>query len=92
MLKITVFAKEFDGKNGKFLKVSCKGKYLPLIECNDEEYYNVRIQGDLQNAIKSSGEWDIAFETRHDIWLDKRPEAVEKNLVHVKAIKVLKIA
>lgn len=89
MLKITVFAKEFEGKNGKFLKVTCKGKYLPLIECDPEEFYNIRVHGEV--AIKSEGEWDIGYASRGDIWLDKRPGAEEKKLVHVNATKVLKI-
>ena len=89
MLKITVYSKEFEGKNGKFVKVTCKGKYLPLIECDPEEYYNVRVHGDF--SIKSEGIWDVAYEKRGDIWLDRRPEAKDKKLVHVNATKVLKI-
>lgn len=89
MMKITAFAKEFNGKNGKFLTVTCKGQYLPLIECDEDTYYTIRIHGEVK--ITSEGEWDIGYETRRDIWLDTRPEAKDKNLVHVNAKKVLKI-
>ena len=87
MLKITVFAKEINGKNGKFMSLSAKGQYIPVMECNEEEFYNIRISGD--QKINKEGQWQIGFEKSNDIWLDQRPEAEGKNIVHVKAKKVL---
>lgn len=88
MNKITVFAKEFEGKTGKFVKVSIKGKYLPLIEANEEEFYTVKLIG---GEITKAGQYDLGYESRKDLWIDSRPENADKNIVRIRVKKVLYI-
>ena len=41
MKKIKVYVKKFTTKDGReFYKATCKGQYLPLLEADEEEFYN----------------------------------------------------
>lgn len=97
MRKITIVVRKFNkSKGGSFYKATCKGKFLNLIEANDDVYYNIRLHKLLEDGTtepleipQREGFYDVALESRKDIWLDTREEMLGKDVCHIKTKKIL---
>lgn len=88
MKKLKVIVKEFKRKDGgTFTKITAKGKYIPLLEVESDVDYTIKFVGEIQAPTKS-GVWSIGCED-NGLWLDSRPEYLAKNIVRVRATKIL---
>lgn len=88
MKKIKVYVKKFTTKDGReFYKATCKGQYLPLLEADEEEFYNIV---DINKRIpQREGAYLVGYND-NDLWLDTREEMISKNIVRVRSAKVVK--
>ena len=74
-----------DGK--KFQKTFAKGKYIPVATCEDDVDYTIKFVGEVKQP-QSEGVFEVAFESG-DCWLDQRIEYQDKNIVRVRARKIV---
>lgn len=90
MKTLKFWVKTFQGANGEFRSSSVKGKYLPLADCEEETYYTIRFskQGvDVPAFI--DGMYELAYE-QGGLWIDKRPDYIDKHIVRVVAKRIVK--
>lgn len=87
---ITIRVKEFkNSKSGaSFFKGSIKGKYIPLVLAEEEEYYEVKVVG---YEFEKEGTYQIAYEL-NNIWIDSRANFKDKHILRIKAKRVLQVA
>ena len=82
MEQFTILVKEFTTKDGarKFTTASVQGKYLPeSVNAEPEKWYRVK---PVQMMIPSQeGKYDVICD---NVWIDKRKDYVDKNIVRVK--------
>lgn len=93
MLKsFTVVVKNYTTKKGtSFQKITCKGSNLPLATAEVDEYYNVRVCDNSKAQFKKDsheGIYEISFEDK-GLWIDTRPEMVEKHIARVNAERII---
>lgn len=90
MKSIKVLNRKFVTKGGKeFYSATIKGKYVPLATANLETYYSVKLVDGGEKLPSKEGIFEIAFEER-GCWIDQRPEFAEKNILRVKAVRIVK--
>ena len=82
MEQFTILVKEFTTKDGtrKFTTASVQGKYLPeSVNAEAEKWYRVKpVQMMIPNQ---EGKYDVICD---NVWIDKRKDYVDKNIVRVK--------
>lgn len=87
MKAIKIIIKNYDlKKGGNFTKATIKGKFLPLVLAEEETYYQVRFIG--KDLPKEEGVYQVSYE-ENDLWIDTRPEFVDKHIVRVRPVRVL---
>lgn len=87
--QITCIVKTYSRKDNvsmTFQKATILGKFLPLVDAEDDVYYNVRFVGG--NAPTKDGIYHVGYEDK-GLWIDKRPEFAPKHIVRVRAVKVV---
>lgn len=92
MLKITVFLEVKESKDGvSFVSPVIKGKYLPLIEADQDAYYSVRLvkAGDVKEFPLRNGIYDLGYENRGDIWIDQRTD--KNHILRIKCKKYVRV-
>jgi len=88
MKSIKIIVNEYQTKEGKkFSKAHVKGKFLPLAVASEEVSYNVKFVGSVVLPTKA-GIYEVAFE-ENGLWIDSRPEYAEKNILRVRAVRVV---
>lgn len=88
MKKIKIFVRAFKTKDGReFTKATIQGKYLPLVEALENEYYQVKFVGDVKEPTRE-GSYLVGYE-KNGLWIDSRLEYVKKHIVRVRATKVV---
>lgn len=88
MKKFKVIVKNFKRKDGgTFQKITAKGEFLPLIECDIDKYYTIKFTGELKAPVKE-GVWSVACDDK-DMWLDTRAEYADKNIIRVRASRIM---
>lgn len=92
MKTIKVYSKKFENKNGiPFYSVSVKGKFVKSALAKDDIYYNVKfVKGSTAVAIDNEGCYEVAYED-NGLWIDQRPDFIDKNILRIKAVKAVKI-
>lgn len=87
---IKVIARVYEKKSGgKFVKLTVGGKYLPLATAEDEVSYQVKFTANsLCKEPAEEGIYEVAYE-EHGLWIDTRPEMLDKNIVRINAAKVV---
>ena len=82
MEQSTSLVKEFTTKDGtwKFTTASVQGKYLPdSVKAEPEKWYRIKpVQMMVPNQ---EGKYDLICD---NVWIDKRADYVDKNIVRVK--------
>ena len=98
MLKVSVVVrKHIKKEGGEFYKATAKGKFLPLVELDDNTFYTIRFHTLKDEKGKSepvktperTGIYEIAVPSHKDIWLDQREEMLGKNVVHIRSNKII---
>ena len=98
MLKLSIVVRKHEKKEGgNFYKATAKGKYIPLVEVQDDVFYTIKLhtpknEKGVSEPIKlpeKTGFYELAIPSRKDIWLDQREDMLGKNIVHVRTTKVL---
>lgn len=88
MKTIKVSLKNYTAKNGtSFTKITAKGKYIPLAQCELETKYTIKLCSN--PAFKTptrDGFYTLAVE---DCWVDTRADYIDKNIVRVKPIRMV---
>lgn len=96
--KLTFIVKKFNKKDGgEFFKATIKGQYVPLLEAEENEYYTLRLHTLAKEGKKSEsvscpsheGVYELAYESRKDIWIDSREDMKDKHILHVRTNKVM---
>lgn len=90
MLKsLKVIAKEYHRKDGgTFMKLSCKGEFLPLVTAEVDKYYTIKFaKGSLTGEPTKEGVYSIAY-NEGDLWLDNRIENIDKNIARVRVQRI----
>lgn len=91
MKTLKVIVRRFKSKKTgvEFTKITAKGKFLPLVEANQEETYQIKFTSK-STAVEpiKEGIYSIACED-NKIWIDSRPEYADKNLVRVEALRTM---
>jgi hypothetical protein len=90
MLKsFKIIAKKYVAKNGnEFMKLSCKGQFLPVVTAQLEEYYTIKFtKNSLAKEPVNDGVYSIAYE-EGKCWIDDRPENYGKNIVRVEVQRI----
>lgn len=82
---IKMIVKQYTTKEGRsFVKATAKGKYLPLVLAEEDVNYTIKfVNGTLPSH---EGIYEVAFEEGR-MWIDTRPEYIEKNIVRVEPYK-----
>ena len=98
MLKLSIVVRKHNKKDGSnFYKATAKGKYIPLVEVQDDVFYTIKLHtpkdekgvSEVRRIPEKAGFYELAIPSRKDIWLDQREEMLGKNIVHVRCSKVL---
>ena len=71
-----------------FVKLTVLGKFLPLALADDETEYLIKFTKDSCAEPTKDGVYEVAYED-NGLWIDTRPEQVAKNIVRIKAHKVV---
>lgn len=90
MLKSFKFiAREYKTKNNTtFMKLTCKGEFLPLVTAEVDKYYTIKFASkSLAKEPAKEGIYSVAYE-EGGLWLDTRIENFDKNIARVNAIKI----
>lgn len=84
MKSLKIMARKYQTKDGReFVKLSCKGQYLPLVLCEIDTYYNIKFsKKSLSPEPQEEGIYEVAFND-NDIWLDTRAGMEDKNIVRI---------
>lgn len=90
MRTIKIIAKQFEKKaGGTFTKLSVGGKFLPLALAEDDVQYTVKFTANSEAKEPSQeGIYEVAYRD-NKLWIDSRPECVDKNIVRIEAHKVV---
>jgi len=91
MKTLKFWVKTFQGKNGEFRSATVQGKYLPFADVEESAYYVIRFSklgADVPAFI--DGMYELAYENG-ELWIDKRPEYLEKHIVRVVAKRIVKV-
>lgn len=91
MKSINILVKNYKTKEGKeFTLAKCKGQYLPFATAEVEENYTIKFaNGGAVLAYPSrEGIYEIAYNDDKSIWIDKRPEMLEKHICRVKVERI----
>lgn len=99
MPKLTIAVKQFKTEEGKaFFKATCKGKYIPSVDVDDETYYTIKLHSPKVNGKSESldtptreGFYELKVPSRCDMWLDQREDMLGKNIFHVRASKIVRV-
>ena len=98
MKKLLVVVNKYSKKDGTpFYKMSIKGKYIPLIEAEEDQYYTIRLHTPLNDKGESEskkipekeGFHEVGYNSRKDIWIDTREDMLSKYVLHVRASKII---
>lgn len=90
MKSIKVLNRKFVTKGGKeFYSATIKGKYVPLACANLETYYSVKCVDGGEKLPSQEGIFEIAFDDK-GLWIDSRPEMIEKHILRIKAVRIVK--
>ena len=88
MNTIKLLVKKFVTKEGKeFFSISKKGQYLPLSAVEPDKYYSIRLCGEAKMPTKE-GIYEASY-YKNGLWVDIRPEFVSKNIVRLKANRIV---
>lgn len=90
MQTIKIIVHRYEKKaGGTFIKLTVGGKFLPLALAEDDVQYQVKFTkaSEVQEPTQE-GIYEVAY-SDGDLWIDTRPEAAGKNIVRVKAHKVV---
>lgn len=90
MLKsFKIIAKEYVAKNGnKFMKLSCKGQFLPCVTAELETYYTIKFtKNSLAKEPVNEGVYSIAYE-EGKCWIDNRIENLDKHIARVEVSRI----
>ena len=92
MKTIKVVLKNYKTKEGReFSKMTIKGKYIPLASANEETFYLVKfvkVEGKDVPVPTKEGIYQVACDD-NGLWIDSRPEYASKNILRVKAVRVV---
>lgn len=89
MEKLSVIVRNYETKDGRtFTKISVGGKFLPDVLAEDEVSYRVSFnKKSPAEEPKNDGIYEVAY-NEGDLWIDTRPEFIEKHIVRIVAQKV----
>lgn len=98
MIKLSIVVNKHNKKDGGvFYKAVAKGRYLPLVEVENDSYYVLKLhtpknEKGVSEPLKTpekAGFYDVAVPSKQDIWLDQRKEMAGKNIVHIRVSKIV---
>ena len=89
MQVIKIIVRKYEKKaGGTFTKLSVGGKFVPSVLADESKQYQVKFTS--KSAVKEpteEGIYEVAY-IEGGLWVDTRPEALEKNIVRINAEKV----
>ena len=98
MKKLLVVVNKYNTKEGKsFFKMTIKGKYIPLLEAEENQYYTIRLhtpkdekgESESKKIPEKEGFYEVGYDSRKDLWIDTREDMLSKYILHVRSEKIL---
>lgn len=90
MKTLKFWVKTFQGANGEFRSASVQGKYLPLADSEEAAYYTIRFSKlGVDIPAFGDGMYELAYD-KGGLWIDKRPDYIDKHIIRVVAKRVVK--
>ena len=90
MQTIKFIVRKYERKDGgSFIKCSVAGKFVPLALADENTNYRLAfVKTGAAQEPQYEGVYEAAFESG-DLWVDTRPEYQEKNILRIKAHRVV---